>query len=423
MNRKFLKLSILIALIIAPLSLAREGVLLGMPDPAIVEGAEGGVYYIFATGKGLPIYRSEDLVEWELVDRVFDTPVPKWAKETIPGTDGIWAPDVVKLNDTFYVYYCCSTFGGQHSVIGVASNKTLDPDSPDYKWVDHGLVVESFPNKTTFNAIDPAVFQDADGSAVFVWGSYWGGIHFTQLDPETGKFLNDPADISIIAARPNHAIEGAYIVKKDGFYYMFVSFDSCCDGAESTYRVMVGRSDNIAGPYVDQAGKPMTEGGATLVLSNNDNWRGPGHNSVLTTDQGSWLVHHTYDTFNLDRQRILQIRPIYWTEGGWPVAGEPLTPENPKTTEKANVRRGDIVGTWRLSLNYMYGPETLIDLLPNGRIANHREARWQITDNRIAIRMPGESPWGGEYLIEPQGGSFIGRNPKGDIVRGIQLER
>ncbi len=414
-------------LLLSPAAIAaREGVLLGMPDPAVIQ-AENGSFYIFATGKGLPIYHSTNLVNWERVGTVFDTPVPAWSKQVIPETQGIWAPDVVKLNDKYFVYYCASTFGGQRSVIGAASNKTLDHTSPDYRWVDQGLVIESFPVRNDFNAIDPAAFQQADGRAFMVWGSHWGGIKSIELDPETGKPLDADPDVSTIAARPDHpsgAIEGAYMVHNRDYYYMFVSYDSCCDGAESTYRTMVGRSKNPLGPYVDFKGKPMVEGGGTLVLSNNDNWRGPGHNSVLTTDKGSWMVHHTYDTFNLDKQRILQIRPIYWTEAGWPVVGEPLSRANPMTTEKADVSADKMVGSWRLGLDY--GDEKIIDLLPGGRIANHREARWKVVDrSKIELFLPGISSADGSAadtcFIEPSGNAFIGRNRTGAIIRGKKL--
>jgi arabinan endo-1,5-alpha-L-arabinosidase len=397
--------------------LKQGGVLLGMPDPAIIQ-ADDGSFYIFATGRGLPIYHSDNLVDWKRVGRVFDGAVPKWAAERVPGTDGIWAPDIVKFNGVYFVYYCASTFGSQHSVIGVAKNKTLDINSPDYKWEDQGLVIESFPEKDNFNAIDPAAFQQADGRAFMVWGSYWTGIKSVELNPETGKILSEEPVISPVASRPANggAVEGAYMVKNGEFYYLFVSFDSCCDGAESTYRVMVGRSKQPLGPYSDWNETPMTNGGGTLVVRNNDNWRGTGHNSVLTTDKGSWLVHHTYDTFNLDKQRILQIRPLYWTDSGWPVAGEPLSRSNPMATEPVDVNRGEIVGSWRISKDY--GTEIIYDLLPKGRIANNRGASWSLEGNVITIRLKDIAA---KCIVEPLGTSFIGRDLEGAVIRGKQL--
>jgi len=399
--------------------LKQGAVLLGMPDPAVIQ-ADDGSFYIFATGRGLPIYHSDNLVDWKRVGRVFDGAVPDWAAERVPGTDGIWAPDIVKFNGVYFVYYCASTFGSQHSVIGVAKNKTLDINSPDYKWEDQGLVMESFPEKNNFNAIDPAAFQQADGRAFMVWGSFWTGVKSIELNPETGKILSDEPVISSVANRPANggAVEGAYMVKHGEFYYLFVSFDSCCDGAESTYRVMVGRSKQPLGPYSDWNDTPMTNGGGTLVVRINVNWRGTGHNSVLTTDKGSWLVHHTYDTFNLDKQRILQIRPLYWTDSGWPVAGEPLSRNNPMSTEPADVSREEIVGSWRISKDY--GAETIYDLLPRGRVANNRGASWSLEGNVITIRLKDIAA---RCFVEPSGTSFIGRDLEGAVIRGKQLPR
>ncbi len=423
-TRKSLTLLSLFAALCLPL-FAAEGVLEGMPDPAVIQG-EDGRFYIFATGRGLPVYRSDDLIKWELIDRVFDTPVPAWSKQAIPTTEGIWAPDIVKFKDKYYVYYCVSSFGSQRSVIGVAVNKTLDPASPDYKWTDAGLVLESFPGKDDFNAIDLAAMQDKDGSACAVWGSHWGGIKFAAINPDTGKFLDAKPVISTVAARPDttsRAIEGAYMVQKHGWYYLFVSFDSCCSGAESTYKVMVGRSKKIEGPYIDFNDKPMPLGGGTLVLANNDNWRGPGHNSVLQAKQGDFIVHHTYDTCHLDKQRILQIRPIYWTDDQWPVVGEPISETNPINTNPPALRAEQLYGSWRVSNNY--GQERIIDLISRGRIAGQRGASWSVSDNKIMLNWPaqgeGKTTWVDRCFIEPSGKSFIGRNQNGDVIRGTKI--
>lgn len=423
MFRKISFTLVSVFMLLYPPVMAAEGVLIGMPDPAVIQGEDGN-FYIFATGRGLPIYRSQNLIHWEEIDRVFDTPVPAWAKEAIPRTEGIWAPDIVKFKDKYYVYYCVSTFGSQRSVIGVAVNTTLDPASPDYKWIDHGMVLESFPDKDDFNAIDIAACQDTDGRAYAVWGSYWGGIKFTELNPDTGKFLKEKPALISVASRPDTrsgAIEGAYLVQKHGYYYMFVSFDSCCDGAESTYKVMVGRSKKVEGPYLDFSDKPMTQGGGTLVLANNDNWRGPGHNSVLQARQGDFIVHHTYDTCHLDRQRILQIRPIYWTEDKWPVVGEPISARNPVNTVPVHFEAKALEGSWRLSTDY--GQERIVDLIGRGRIANHRQASWSVSGGMIMLTWPGEgnTTWIDRCFLEPSGKSFVGRNQNGAVIRGTKI--
>ncbi len=180
--------------------------------------------------------------------------------------------------------------------------------------------------ETDFNAIDPALLVDQKGRWLLFWGSFWTGLKVVELEPTTGM-PKPGAEIQPIAARPHHpshAIEAPFVEFHNGYYYLFVSWDNCCDGANSTYKVMVGRSRESTGPYVDAAGKPMLEGGGTLVLGSDERWRGPGHNGILTTDQGQWMVHHTYDVENLAAHRILQVRPLKWTDDGWPEVGEPL---------------------------------------------------------------------------------------------------
>ena len=307
----------------------REGLLHGAPDPTMVAAknkAGETEYFVAATGRGINMFKSTDLKTWQRTGSVFRRGVPAWARREVPGTNGIWAPDLSYHDGLYYMYYSVSTFGGQRSVIGLAVNKAIDPASPDYKWEDRGKVIESAPGVTDFNAIDPAMFVDQEGRWWLVWGSYWTGLKITELDPSTGKPKAD-AEIQPVAARPehpSHAIEAPYVIFHEGYYYMFVSWDSCCDGAKSTYKVMVGRSKDPTGPYVDATGKAMLEGGGTLVLESSERWRGPGHNGVITTDEGQWMVHHTYDMQHLEAQRILQIRPMTWTTEGWPEVGEPV---------------------------------------------------------------------------------------------------
>ncbi|TWT94867.1 Intracellular endo-alpha-(1-_5)-L-arabinanase [Botrimarina colliarenosi] len=308
---------------------ARQGLLNGAADPtavAVTDASGETVYYVAATGHGVKLLRSTDLAHWEPSGRVFKKAVPGWARRAVPGTDGVWAPDLSYHDGLYYLYYSVSTFGSQRSVIGLAVNKSLDPASDDYKWEDRGLVIASSAETTNFNAIDPALLVDEEGRWLLFWGSYWTGLKAVEIDPATGK-PQEGAEIVAVAARSDRqstAIEAAFPIFHDGYYYLFVSWDACCDGAESTYKVMVGRSRDALGPYVDAAGKPMLEGGGTLVLKSSERWRGPGHNGVLTTDKGQWMVHHTYDMEHLDSQRILQVRPLTWTKSGWPEVGEPV---------------------------------------------------------------------------------------------------
>ena len=404
-----------------------EGVLFGIPDPAIIAGRGGeGELYIFSTGKGLPVHRSRDLLEWTEVDRVFDTPVPAWAKEAVPGTRGVWAPDISYFNDLYHLYYSVSTFGSQRSRIGLAVNETLDPDDPDYKWVDRGMVIESNPKKNDYNAIDPAVFVDFDGRVYMFWGSYWTGIKFVELDPATGKPSASGAPYISIANREKDlkAIEGPYVIHRKGFYYLFVSWDFTMGREKSTYKVMVGRSKKIEGPYVDFKGKPMAEGGGTLVLASHGRWRGPGHNSILRTGKGEWMAHHTYDAKNLDAKRVLQIRPLYWGRAGWPVVGEPIqaagAEPNPAPTDES------VAGVWIHSVDYQPAHTRENRLLPNHRV-NREDAKntWSLDGSTLTFawkddRAPGGA-WRDVVFLEPGGDSYIGRNQNGQVIRGERI--
>ncbi|MBN1851070.1 MAG: arabinan endo-1,5-alpha-L-arabinosidase, partial [Pirellulales bacterium] len=368
-----------------------------------------------------PIYHSNDLVHWRRIGHVFTEPVPAWTRQKVPGTDGIWAPDIVRVNDWYYLYYSCSTFGSQRSVIGLAVNQTLDPADPKYHWEDRGEVIAS-QRGDSFNAIDPAMFVDRDGKAYLFWGSFWSGIKMIELDPDHGK-PKDGAEILAVADRlePPNAIEAAYVIFRHGHYYLFVSFDACCEGSKSTYRVMIGRSDRVMGPYIDAQGRSLLKGGGTLIIASDERWKGPGHNSILQQGAKNWLVHHTYDMRNLHRHRILQIRPLYWQENGWPVAGEPIALTHDKPT--VEITEKTILGTWRHSMDYNEGDARLITLEPGGTIRNASEgSSWKLNGNRLQFRWQDsyapDGEWIEEVLIEPAGTSYIGRNQTYQVIRG-----
>jgi arabinan endo-1,5-alpha-L-arabinosidase len=319
---------------------AQTGDVRDVPDPAIIKHENR--YYVFSTAPGIEIRRSSDLWEWERVGTVFDSALPSWAPTEVPGTEFPWAPDISYFNGRYHLYYSLSTFGGQRSVIAVATNPTLDSSSPEYQWTDHGKVIESNPGRDPFNAIDPAIIVDEQDRVWMSWGSFWGGIKMRRIDPATGKLSSEDTTTYSLAARDgvdavrgprdSQAVEGPYIIRHDDHYYLFVSFDACCRGAESTYNVRVGRSPSITGPYIDRDGKPMTEGGGTLVLAGTGQIAGPGHNSILTDGDRHYLVHHFVNVAEgpaspdapLAIPRSLQIRPLYWGWDGWPIAGQPL---------------------------------------------------------------------------------------------------
>lgn len=312
---------------------AQTGAVRGVHDPAVIK--QDGVYWLFATGRGIPVRRSRDLVHWDTAGRVFPDTVPAWARAAVPGVEFPWAPDVAFFNGRYHLYYSLSTFASNRSVIGVATNVTLDPADPRHRWEDRGAVVESATGRTPFNAIDPNVAFDDAGQPWLAWGSFWGGIKLRRLDAATGKLSTVDTVTHSLAARAGvdarrgpldaQSVEAPFIVRRGGYYYLFASYDLCCRGARSTYNVRVGRARTITGPYVDANGVALTANGGTVVLAGSGRVLGPGHNAVLADGDRHYLVHHFYDA-EARATPTLQIRPLLWGEDGWPRAGEPLTP-------------------------------------------------------------------------------------------------
>lgn len=321
------------------------------PDPTAMEAKDGSGLYVFSTNPGITISRSRNMMDWTRLEKVFPENIPAWAKTKIPGANTIWAPDIVRLNGQYYLYYSVSTFGSQRSVIGVATNQTLNPDSPDYQWIDQGMVLESDPRYTDYNAIDSAMFVDADGRAYLFWGSYWTGIKAVEIDATTGKpfayqsftsahgtdqidgeneqdALKIPVDYVAVARRDgaDTSLEAAYVIRRHDWYYLFTSRGSCCNGVESSYHIVIGRSESPLGPYLDRDGKRLDAGGGTLLLESSERWKGTGHNAVFQTNDADgthdWLILAAYDAMAPEKGRLAQIRPLTWSHDGWPEIGE-----------------------------------------------------------------------------------------------------
>jgi arabinan endo-1,5-alpha-L-arabinosidase len=281
-----------------------------------------GTFYLFYTAQGIRSKTSTDRIHWSAGPRVFDnSQIPAWTSQNVPAFTGtFWAPDIAYFNNRYHLYYSVSSFGSQVSAIGLATNPTLDPSDPNYQWTDEGAVIQSNPGQNPFNAIDPAVIQSSDGRIWMSFGSFWNGIYLTELDPATGKRTSPSSPTYSIArhpVRPPNAIEAPYIYQRDGYYYLFVNWDSCCQGANSTYNIRVGRSTEITGPYLDKNGVSMTHGGGSLLLGTLGDYIGPGHSSIFT-DQGlDWFGYHYYDGADNGASKY-NLRRIYWDQNGWP---------------------------------------------------------------------------------------------------------
>jgi arabinan endo-1,5-alpha-L-arabinosidase len=304
----------------------------GTHDPSVAK--DGKTWYVFATGKApaggqFAIRCSQDLKLWRICGQVFDR-IPEWIAKDSPGTKDLWAPDISYYKGEYRLYYAYSLFGKNTSGIALATNKTLDRSSPEYKWVDRGLVLRSTATDD-FNAIDPNFVVDRKGRSWLAFGSFWTGIKLRRLDNQGKLSLQDTKLYSLATrqrpgnaapAKPGlpanwEAIEAPFIVPHAGYYYLFVSWDICCRGSRSTYRTMVGRSTAITGPYVDESGKSMMDGGGTELLHGNSGWAGPGGESVFSRSGQDIMVFHAYDPKT--GKPALQVSTLDWS-GGWPHA-------------------------------------------------------------------------------------------------------
>jgi arabinan endo-1,5-alpha-L-arabinosidase len=288
-------------------------------DPSIIKA--GDTYHLFSTRAGISERCSIDLIHWSLCGDVF-AHLPLWAVQDVVGVRGLWAPDISYFNGLYHLYYSVSTFGKNRSSIGLVTNEDLDPSSAKYRWMDQGKVISSYP-ADDWNAIDPNLVIDAEGQPWLSFGSFWSGIKLRRIDRTTGKLDSRDQNLYSLASRPRAtgqpgAIEAPFIARRNGYYYLFVSFDFCCRGKDSTYNIRVGRSRRVTGPYLDRDGVDMREGGGTLLLEGSGRWRGPGHCALLQEQVGDKLIYHAYDA-DFRGISTLRISPLLWDKESWPM--------------------------------------------------------------------------------------------------------
>jgi len=295
-------------------------------DPVMIR--QDGKYYVFCTGNGISVFSSTDMVNWQTEKPVFDA-APEWVIKQLPKfRNSMWAPDISQYKGYYYLFYSVSAFGRNTSAIGLVRNKTLHPDSPDFKWEDIGCVIQSIPGRDHWNAIDPNLAIDEAGVPWLVFGSFWDGMKLVRLKEDlTG--ITDLQEWYTVARRfrdpftddRNHGageIEAPFIFKKGDYYYLFVSWDKCCSGLKSTYKVAAGRSEKVTGPYIDRDSIDMAKGGGTIVVQGDSNYPGVGHQAVVTFDGTDYLVYHGYDAKDNGRSKLL-IKKISWDDKGWPL--------------------------------------------------------------------------------------------------------
>jgi arabinan endo-1,5-alpha-L-arabinosidase len=301
-------------------------------DPSIIR--QGSTYYLFSTdassnqGGFIPIRCSTDKIAWTACGYIFST-LPSWISGAVPQATEIWAPDVSYFNSLYHVYYAVSSFGSNASAIGLVTNATLDSTDPNYNWVDQGLILQSSASDN-FNAIDPNILIDAGGSVWLTYGSFWNGIYQQQVDPATGEIQSGSA-IYHLAERasdvPNDPIEGSSLVYENGFYYLFTSWDYCCEAnpSQSDYKIVVGRGTSPNGPFTDQSGVDMATGGGTILLQGDTTWAGPGgQTAYIDPADGDLIVFHAL-MLSQNGLDYLFVRSLTWTNG-WPVIGTSTEP-------------------------------------------------------------------------------------------------
>jgi arabinan endo-1,5-alpha-L-arabinosidase len=399
-------------------------------DASIIKS--DGWYYVFSTDymvgappiPGIQVRKSKDLVHWEFIDRVFDQ-VTEEAWEWTKGTT-FWAPNVIKMNNKFYLYYSVSSVGKRDSYIGLATSNSIEGP-----WKDEGAVFKTQEGDSyTVNAIDPDITIDEKGQPWMVYGSYFGGIFITKIDKNTGKLVDSKDEGILIAQRRNMSfgIEGPEIMfnPNTGYYYLTVSYE----WLEDTYNVRTARSRSITGPYVDYNNRDMVDTsdesfftGNKIVGSysfgNSDGWLGTGHNALLEENGNYYLTHNARAGEDIYWSH-LHVRKILWTEDGWPV----VSPERYAGETEQKITRGNIIGNWEQILLPRYDDSLQeshsLQLLANGKIKDKEgKSRWELVgDNtlKIFIYDPGVAPedyWNYTLKVLP---AWDWENWKGTIV-------
>lgn len=284
-------------------------------DPSIAQ--EDGKWWVFHTGEGLQVKYSSDGYTWTQGEPVFKEPL-SWWKQYAPkmNYNDVWAPDIQKFKDKWLLYYSVSEFGKNTSAIGLASSTSIAGGD----WRDEGLVISS-GLLTGYNAIDPNLFLDKEGNPWLVFGSWFSGIQVVPLNVDTMKPVDAEA-VKTIARRRIQGqaagIEGPIITYKDGYYYLFVSIDHCCVNIRSDYKIAVGRSRNVDGPYVDKHGIDLLDGGGTIIDAGSTRYNGVGGQDVY---ENRLLVRHGYDRV-IRGLHVLLVSDLAWDDEGWPVVCE-----------------------------------------------------------------------------------------------------
>lgn len=281
-------------------------------DPVMIK--KGDTYYVFSTG--IAIKTSKDRINWMDAGSVFGKDSIKfdWWKNDIPEKVGLWAPDIHYSNGKYHLYYSVSAWMDFNSSIGYTTNVTLNPKDSNYKWIDEGQVIRFKNGGEGVNCIDPNIFIDTDGKKYLLYGSYKAGLRLVELDYKSGKLKIDKPELTTITTALG---EGAFLIKDAYYYYIFASRGRCCAGNNSTYQIVIGRSKNIKGSYLNKQGESWVDNKYSVFLAGDSAEPGRGHNVFFTEHDTTFIVYHAY-TRSANGASLLNIKPMYLNEAGWP---------------------------------------------------------------------------------------------------------
>ena len=274
------------------------------PDPTIIKA--NGLYYLYATGE--KIYRSNNMINWQYVRKVFEGKT----RPSFVDVSSYWAPCITKQNNRYVLYFALSTWGGVDAAgIGVATAST--PEGPFDIANGNGKLFQS-GEVGVKNSIDPNYIEE-NGRKYIIWGSFYG-IYGIELNSD-GLTVKDTRNKFQLAGT---YFEAPYIYKRGGYYYLFGSIGSCCEGDNSTYQTVVGRSTSFTGPYTARNGGRMLDNSFEVLLSGNSVWAGPGHNSRIIEDNSgtTWMTYHAYIKGQSNIGRTALIDEVKWSNDGWP---------------------------------------------------------------------------------------------------------
>ena len=283
-------------------------------DPVMIN--QDSTYYIFHTGHGVSVKTSTDRIHWKRYTRVFPKKgLPAWHTKDIPEQNGhLWAPDIHYRDGKYHLYYSVSAWMNFNSSIGYASNVTLDTNDSRYKWIDHGKVISYKDGGEGVNVIDPNIYFADDGRVWLFYGSYQAGLRLVELDAETGLLRQDQPDLTTLTTSLG---EGVFIIKSGKYYYIFASRGICCKGMNSNYHVVIGRSKDIEGPYLNKEGESWVDNKYSMFMEGNEDYPGRGHNGFFAENDTLFIVYHAYSRAH-EGKPVLKIEPVYVGEDGWP---------------------------------------------------------------------------------------------------------